>query len=148
MPIQTSPLMIPGQQKRLSTKLAAVQAAAKSPEITHAHAVEAAEAAEAVRKQRLVQSKVIQARLARRRAQQVSKATSRQQALQALQAHAGASRLMHQDWFSQNMPSMGFMWLLLGGFVVLLTCLSIACIHNVNALSNKLDVIVAALSRA
>ena len=55
---------------------------------------------------------------------------------------------MHQDWFSQNMPSMGFMWLLLGGFVVLLTCLSIACIHNVNALSNKLDVIVAALSRA
>ena len=137
--------MIPGQQKRLSTKLAAVQAAAKSPEITHAHAVEAAEAAEAVRKQRLVQSKVIQARLARRRAQQVSKATSRQQ---ALQAHAGTSRLMHQDWFSQNMPSMGFMWLLLGGFVVLLTCLSIACIHNVNALSNKLDVIVAALSRA
>ena len=137
--------MIPGQQKRLSTKLAAVQAAAKSPEITHAHAVEAVEA---VRKQRLVQSKAMQARLARRRAQQVSKATSRQQALQALQAHAGASRLMHQDWFSQNMPSMGFMWLLLGGFVVLLTCLSIACIHNVNALSNKLDVIVAALSRA
>ena len=142
MPIQTSPLMIPGQQKRLSTKLAAVQAAAKSPEITHAHAVEAVEA---VRKQRLVQSKAMQARLARRRAQQVSKATSRQQ---ALQAHAGTSRLMHQDWFSQNMPSMGFMWLLLGGFVVLLTCLSIACIHNVNALSNKLDVIVAALSRA
>jgi hypothetical protein len=134
--------MIPGQQRRLTTKLATKPRTNLATNSTPAEV--AAVSGKSLGKSPAQKHKLVDSsqnkqaqRLARKRAQLAAGklASSRQH---------NTTRLMHH-WPT---PNISFAWLLLGGFIVLLTCLSIACIHNVNTLSNKLDVIVAALSRA